>query len=301
MDKLQRSKRYILLFVGPAFLIFAAFGLVPIVYNFVLSLFKTDLMSPAKFVGLRNYKNLLTNDAIFIQALKNNLLMVGGSLLAHLPLALLLSLLLFRSKIKGAKFFQSVFFLPCVVCGTAVGLAWTFIYNSQFGLINSVLDFLNMAGWKHQWLSEEGTVIFAIIIVVMWQYVGYHMVIQLAAMRNISPDIFEAAAIDGASKWQQFRYLILPLIKPILKIDSILIITGSLKYFGLVFVMTGGGPSHASEVLATYMYYQGFRTLKYGYASAIGNVLLLLCIVAMCICNVVFAERKPKARTEELA
>ena len=240
-------------------------------------------MSPAKFVGLRNYKNLLTNDAIFIQALKNNLLMVGGSLLAHLPLALLLSLLLFRSKIKGAKFFQSVFFLPCVVCGTAVGLAWTFIYNSQFGLINSVLDFLNMAGWKHQWLSEESTVIFAIIIVVMWQYVGYHMVIQLAAMRNISPDIFEAAAIDGASKWQQFRYLILPLIKPILKIDSILIITGSLKYFDLVFVMTGGGPSHASEVLATYMYYQGFRTLKYGYASAIGNVLLLLCIVAMCI------------------
>lgn len=102
-------------------MIFACFGLVPIVYNFVLSLFKTDLMSPAKFVGLRNYKNLL-NDSIFWQALKNNLLMVGGSLLAHLPLALLLSLLLFRSKIKGAKFSQSVFFLPCVVCGTAIGL-----------------------------------------------------------------------------------------------------------------------------------------------------------------------------------
>ena len=300
MDKLQRSKKYILFFVGPAFVIFACFGLVPIVYNFVLSLFKTDLMSPAKFVGLRNYKNLL-NDSIFWQALKNNLLMVGGSLLAHLPLALLLSLLLFRSKIKGAKFFQSVFFLPCVVCGTAIGLAWTFIFNSQFGLINSVLDLLNLAQLKHQWLSEEETVIFAIIIVVMWQYVGYHMVIQLAAMRNISPDIFEAASIDGASKWQQFRYLILPLIKPILKIDSILIITGSLKYFDLVFVMTGGGPSHASEVLATYMYYQGFRTLKYGYASTIGNVLLFLCIVAMCICNVVFADHKKRGQMEEAA
>jgi raffinose/stachyose/melibiose transport system permease protein len=114
------------------------------------------------------------------------------------------------------------------------------------------------------------------------------MVIQLAAMRNIPRSFYEAASIDGASKWQQFRAITLPLLKPILKIDAILIITGSLKYFDLVFVMTGGGPSHASEVLSTYMYYQGFRTLKYGYAGAIGNILLLLCVAVICLCNVIF-------------
>jgi ABC-type sugar transport systems, permease components len=286
------SKKYIILFVGPAFLVFVVFGLVPIVYNFVLSLYRTDLMSASVFVGLQNYKSLL-HDTIFWQSLKNNLLMVVGSLIAHLPIALLLSTLLFN-KVKGSKFFQSVFFMPCVVCGTAVGLAWSFIYNSEFGLVNSILKMLKLTHFQHQWLSEEKTVIFAIIIVVMWQFVGYHMVIQLAAMRNLSPSLFEAAKIDGATKWQQFYCITLPLIKPILKIDSILIITGSLKYFDLVFVMTGGGPSHASEVLSTYMYYEGFRTMKYGYASAIGNILLLLCVFAICLCNIVFRTKKDK-------
>jgi raffinose/stachyose/melibiose transport system permease protein len=111
-------------------------------------------------------------------------------------------------------------------------------------------------------------------------------------MKNIPASLYEAAAIDGASRWRQFTSVTLPLIKPILKVDSILIITGSLKYFDLVFVMTGGGPSHASEVLSTYMYYQGFRTMKYGYASAIGNVLLLLCVAAICLCNVAFKSEK---------
>jgi raffinose/stachyose/melibiose transport system permease protein len=276
--------------VAPAFVIFVFFGLAPILYNFVLSLYRTDLMSPAVFIGFRNYSNLL-RDSIFLQSLRNNLLMVTGSFLAHMPLAFLLGSILFHN-ITGAKFFQSVFFLPCVVCGAAVGLTWNFIYNSEFGMVNRILDLLNMTAFKRQWLSDESTVIFAIIIVVMWQYVGYHMVIQLAAMRNIPRSFYEAASIDGASKWQQFKNITFPLLKPILKIDAILIITGSLKYFDLVFVMTGGGPSHASEVLSTYMYYQGFRTMKYGYAGAIGNILLLLCVAAILLCNIIFKSEK---------
>ena len=265
------------------------FGLFPIAFNVVLSLFRTDLMSPGVFVGIKNYKNLF-HDSIFLQSLGNNLLMVGGSFLAHMPLALLLSTILFN-KIKGANFFQSVFFLPGVVCGAAIGLTWTFIYNSEFGLVNSILGVLKLANWKHQWLSDENTVMLAIIVVVMWQFVGYHMVIQLAAMKNIPSSLYEAASIDGASKWVQFTKVTLPLIKPILKMDTVLIITGSLKYFDLVFVMTGGGPNHGSEVLSTYMYYQGFRTLKYGYASAIGNVLVLLCMAAIFVSNYVFKSK----------
>jgi raffinose/stachyose/melibiose transport system permease protein len=270
----------------PAFFLFVAFGLFPILYNFMVSLYRTDLMSPAVFIGFRNYSNLL-RDRIFIQSVRNNLLMVAGSLIAHMPLALLLGTLLFN-KIRGGKFFQSVFFLPCVICGVAIGLTWIFIYNSEFGLVNKVFELLSLPGLRRQWLSDETTVIFAIIIVVMWQYVGYHMVIQIAAMRNIPRSLYEAAEIDGASKWRQFTSITFPLIKHILKIDAVLIITGSLKYFDLVFVMTRGGPNHASEVLSTYMYYQGFRTLKYGYASAIGTVLLLLCIITIVICNKVF-------------
>jgi raffinose/stachyose/melibiose transport system permease protein len=290
LEKLLSSKKYILFFMIPALFIFIVFGLIPIAYNFIISLCRTDLMSPATFIGLKNYQNLF-RDSIFRQSLKNNLLMVVGSLLAHLPLAMLLGSILFQ-KVKGTKFFQSVFFLPCVVCGAAVGLTWTFIYNSEFGIVNNILKMLNLDQLKRQWLSDENTVIFAIILVVMWQYVGYHMVIQLAAMRNIPSSLYEAASIDGASKWQRFTFITFPLIKSILKIDAVLIITGSLKYFDLVFVMTGGGPSHASEVLSTYMYYQGFRTMKYGYASAIGNILLVLCAVSIILCTVVFKSEK---------
>ena len=117
------------------------------------------------------------------------------------------------------------------------------------------------------------------------------MVIQLAAMRNIPAELYEAAALDGASKWRQFTDITLPLIKPVLRVDAILIVTGSLKYFDLVFVMTRGGPNHATEVLSTYLYYEGFRTLKYGYASAIGNILLLLCVLAIVLSNLVFKSK----------
>lgn len=290
MHKILNSKLYICIFVLPALLLFVVFCLMPILYNFGLSFYKTDLMSPAQWVGLRNYANLL-NDSIFMKSVINNLLMVVGSLIAHLPIALFLGNLLFH-KIKGGAFFQSIYFMPCVICGVAVGLTWSFIYNSEFGMVNKLLELANLSGLQREWLSEEQTVIFAIILVVMWQFIGYHMVIQLAAMRSIPTEMYESAVLDGASGWQQFRLITLPLIKPILKVDVILIITGSLKYFDLVMAMTKGGPNHASEVMSTYLYYQAFRTMKYGYASAIGNILLILCLVAIFFSNFIFKQKE---------
>lgn len=286
MRKVMGNKKSIAVFVLPAFIIYAVFVLIPIVYNVYVSFLKTDLMSPSEFVGLKNYINLF-HDSTFLGALKNNILMVIGSLIAHLPLALLLGNILFQ-KIKGSHFFQTVFFLPSVICGVAVGLTWTFIYNSEFGLINKFLEAVGLGNLKQLWLADKDLALFCIIIVVMWQYVGYHMVIQLAAMRNIDSSLYEAAEIDGASKWQQFCRITMPLIKPILKIDAVLIITGSLKYYDLVAVMTGGGPNHATELMSTYMFYQGFRTLKYGYSAAIGVILLLLCVCAVKLSNFVF-------------
>jgi raffinose/stachyose/melibiose transport system permease protein len=286
--KSGRNFSNIIFFVAPALLILIVFGLIPIVYNFIMSLYQTDLMSPSVFVGLRNYE-ILFHDWVFQQSLKNNILLVCGSLIAHLVVALFLANILF-AKLRGTNFFQSAFFLPCVITGVAVGLTWTFIFNSEFGMVNKILEILNLAQFQHQWLADKDTAMLAIIIAVMWQYVGYHMVIQLAAMRNIPGELFEAAALDGASKWRQFTDITLPLIKPVLRVDAILIITGSLKYFDLVFVMTHGGPNHATEVLSTYLYYQGFRTLKYGYASAIGNILLLLCVLAIVLSNLIFKK-----------
>lgn len=290
MNKVLGNKKSIAVFVLPAFLIYAIFVLVPIGYNVYVSFLQTDLMSPSKFVGLKNYINLF-QDKTFIGAVKNNILMVSGSLIAHLPLALFFGNILFQ-KIKGSHFFQTVFFLPSVICGVAVGLTWTFVYNSEFGLINKFLEVIGLGGLKQVWLADKNLALFCIIIVVMWQFVGYHMIIQIAAMKNISESYYEAAEIDGASKWVQFKSITFPLIKPILKVDAVLIITGSLKYYDLVAVMTGGGPNHATELMSTYMFYQGFRTLKYGYSAAIGVILLLLCICSVLLSNFVFRSDK---------
>ena len=286
MDKVLGNKKHIAVFVLPAFLIFFTFVLIPIGYNVLLSFQKTDLMSPGEFVGIRNYMNLL-NDRTFKKALQNNIFMVIGSLIAHLPLAILFGNILFQ-KIKGSHFFQTVFFLPCILGGVAVGLTWTFIYNSEFGLLNKFLGMVGLENLQKVWLAEKNLALLCIIIVVMWQFVGYHMMIQLAAMKNIPESYYEAARIDGASKWVQFRSITFPLIKPILKVDAVLIIIGSLKYYDLVAVMTAGGPNHATEVMSTYMFYQGFRTLKYGYSSSIGVVLLILCVCAVALSNFVF-------------
>lgn len=286
MNKVLGNKKSIAVFALPAFLIYAIFVLVPIGYNVYVSFLQTDLMSPSKFVGIKNYINLF-QDKTFVGAVKNNILMVIGSLIAHLPLALFFGNILFQ-KIKGSHFFQTVFFLPSVICGVAVGLTWTFVYNSEFGLINKFLEMIGLGGLKQVWLADKNLALFCIIIVVMWQFVGYHMIIQIAAMKNISESYYEAAEIDGASKWVQFKSITFPLIKPILKVDAVLIITGSLKYYDLVAVMTGGGPNHATELMSTYMFYQGFRTLKYGYSAAIGVVLLLLCICSVLLSNFVF-------------
>ena len=286
MNKVLGNKKSIAVFVLPAFIIYAIFVLVPIGDNIYVSFLQTDLMSPSKFVGVKNYINLF-KDKTFTGALRNNILMVIGSLIAHLPLALLFGNILFQ-KIKGSHFFQTVFFLPSVICGVAVGLTWTFVYNSEFGLINKFLEIIGLESLQHVWLADKKLALFCIIIVVMWQFVGYHMVIQIAAMKNIPLSYYEAAEIDGASKWVQFKSITFPLIKPILKIDAVLIITGSLKYYDLVAVMTGGGPNHATELMSTYMFYQGFRTLKYGYSAAIGVILLVLCMCSVLLSNFVF-------------
>ena len=283
MDKVLRNKKNLIIFILPALVLYIAFVVVPIIYNVYISLFQTDLMGKNNYVGLRNYTNLM-KDKFFLKALKNNAKLVVGSLIAHLPLALIFGNLIFI-KIRGSRFFQSVFFLPSVICGAGVGIMFKMVYNSEFGLINALLDLLHLPGLKHAWLNEEQTVMMAMIIVVMWKFVGYHMVIQLAAMRSIPAELFEAAKIDGASMWQQFTKITLPLIKHVIRIDVVLIITGSLKYFDLIWTMTKGGPNHASEVMATYMYNMGFRTLKFGYAGAIGVVLLILCVAVIWLVN----------------
>ena len=162
----------------------------------------------------------------------------------------------------------------------------------MFGIINKVLEFLGLGGLTRLWLADKKTVLPSIIVTICWQFVGYHMILYLAAVENIPKEIKEAALIDGVNNWTMIRYITLPLIRHVIRIDTVLMATGSLRFFDLIYVMSNGGPNHASEVIASYMYYKSFRDMQYGYGSAVAMVLLVLCLLITFILNRVFHSDK---------
>jgi len=173
-------------------------------------------------------------------------------------------------------------------------LMWTFIYDPKFGLLNGFLRLIGLESLQRQWLFEQSTAMWAITLVVCWQYIAKTMILYVAAIQNIPRDIFESARIDGAVGWRLIRYMTIPLVKPIIKVNMILITVGSLKFFDLVYAMTRGGPAHSTSVLAMHMYNRSFRQYEYGYGDALAVVLLIMCLVATLVINLLFR----KAETE---
>jgi raffinose/stachyose/melibiose transport system permease protein len=268
------------LLVAPAALFFAIYVLYPIVHTCTLSTYAWSTVQPVKqFVGLQNYSRLL-GDEHFLTALKNNLLFVVLSIIGQLPLALLLAVLV-GSVSRLHRFLRTLFFAPFIVPIVAVGLIWKAIYNPSFGALNAVLVHLSPVFESRSWLSDPSwAVIYAIIFVSCWRFTGFHMMVLLAGLQAIPDELYEAARIDGAGAWQAFRSVTLPLMRRMIAVDALLIAVGSVKIFDLNWVMTQGGPNHASEVLATYMYTCGFSNDRMGYAAAIATVMLLLTLLA---------------------
>ncbi len=278
MDKMLRDKRVIALFVLPCLLVFALIIPIPLIMAFGMSFTKWDLISNMRFVKLMNYTRLFTSDAVFRRSIGNTVVYLLYSIAMQLPLAYFLALLL-SGRRRLNKFFQNVYYVPVALSASAVSMMFYFIYHADIGVLNAVIR-LFVPGFKWAWLSEQSTAMIAVCVKVAWQFVGYHMVLYIAGITSISQDLFEAAKVDGASAWQTVRYITTPLMKPMFRVSLILITTSSLKSFDSVYVMTGGGPMHATEVMASWMYAQAFHGMKYGYGAAIGVVLFVLCMIA---------------------
>ena len=267
------------LMIAPATLFFGVYILYPIAHTCVLSAYSWSSLDPQRrFVGLQNYADLL-HDPYFGIALKNNLLFIVLSVAVQLPLALLLAVAV-GSTTRLHRFLRTMLFGPFIIPIVAVGLIWPAIYNPGFGALNSLLTHLSPTFESRGWLSDPPwAVIYAIILVACWRFTGFHMVVILAGLQAIPEDIYEAGRLDGATGWQAFRRITLPLLRRVIAVDALLIIVGSVKIFDLNWVMTGGGPNHASEVLATYMYTCAFTLDRMGYAAAIATLMLVLTLL----------------------
>ena len=230
------------------------------------------------FIGLGNYIELF-GDSFFWNAMKNNVILVIVSVAIQLPGALLLALLI-NQELKGTRFFRTVFFMPMLLSTVATGIMWILFYDPYFGLMANLMQKLGM---KSIAFLEGSSSMPSIMFVICWQFIPFYMIILKAGLTNISADIYEAAKIDGANGNQCFWRITLPLLMPTLRSAAVLQLVGSLKYFDLFYVMMGGAPNKATELMATYMYKKGFTEFRMGYASTIAASMFILCFAIACI------------------
>ncbi len=279
MDKVLSNKKAIIFFIFPALLLLVSTILMPIIMSASYSLTEWDGFGSKVFTGLSNYKELFFNNSDgFWKSVGNSLIFAVGSVFVQLPISLILALVLSRG-VKGERFYVSVYFMPVLISTVVIGQLWMKIYNPQYGLLNTMLSALNLEGLTRNWLGDTSTVVYAVIIPVLWQYIGYHMLLMYASIKSIPGDVFEAATIDGANAFQTATRITIPLMKPIIRVCVIFAVVGSLKNFDLVYVMTNGGPGGASQLPSTLMVETIFSRNMYGYGSSMAMFIVLECVL----------------------
>ena len=254
------------LFLLPAAAVLALFHFFPIIYAFFVSLLRWNMIDPVRpFIGAENYQRILTDEK-FLTALGNTTYYAVVSVAAALPLALLFAVLLNR-RIAGMSMYRTAFFIPYVTPLAAGAMAWGWLYHpDQFGLLNYLLGKVRIPA--QQWLLDPNQAMPAIIAVAVWSSLGRDVVIFLAGLQNIAPDYYEAAQIDGASPWQTFRHITLPLLSPTTYFLLVISMIGAFKVFALPLFLTGGGPLDRTLTIVYSIYQQGFQYFRMGYAAA---------------------------------
>lgn len=282
----------IFLFLLPALLLFVGILIAPIVVSVYRSMYDWNGFSEGTFIGLSNYKELFTNGSIkFRVSLKNALILAFFSVFVQLPFSLFLALLLGR-KVKAERSFLSIYFMPVLISTVVIGQLWLKIYNPDYGLLNRFLDFIHLGQFKHVWVGEVETALGSIIVPTIWQYIGYHMLLMYAGVKGVSVDLREAAMLDGATKWQVDRYVVIPIIKPIIRVSVIFAVTGSLKSYDLVRILTEGGPFQTTEVPSTLLENMLFLRNRYGMGSTISVMLIVLCFAFALAITAAFKEKE---------
>jgi raffinose/stachyose/melibiose transport system permease protein len=293
MEIIRRNKKYIIIGLLPALLFYTVFVLYPIVRSFFYGFYDWNGLSQPVYIGLKNFKEILS-DEVFWLSFKNNIFIVIASIFGQIPLGLIIAIVLNR-KLKGAGFFRSAFFMPMILSTVVVGLLWSTILNSQVGILNQVLQSIGLENLAKDWLGDPKYAMYTVSGVVIWQFIGLYMIIFLAALQNVPGEIMEAADIDGASETRKLFSITLPMMWDTIIAAVVLCIAGSMRSFDLVFVLTGGGPAHSTELMATYMYNKTFSVYKYGYGSAVSLVIFVISFSFILVSRLLMSKKQDVA------
>jgi raffinose/stachyose/melibiose transport system permease protein len=265
--------------LGPALILFTAFVIVPVFEAAIFSFYKWNGLGPmVDFRGLQNYLQFV-KDAIVHKALLHNLLIAVVSLIVELPVAMVLALIVSDKSFKGSIFFRTFFFLPYVLSEVITGVLWQFIYHPQYGLVRAIWGLFAPIETAPTLMGDTSTVIWAIMVVIVWKYFGFHMTIYIAGLQDIPQEQIEAATIDGASRWRTFASIILPGMRSTIQLSVFFSIIGSFQLFDLVWAMGKGDPVNAGETIVTYMYKIGLQRFNIGYGGTIAVCIFLICLL----------------------
>lgn len=275
-----KDKKYVALFLAPTIILVALFLYYPLGRNFYYSFSQFDGYSNAKFIGWANYTRMFS-DPVIGKALINTFILLFFAIIFQVGLSVLLAVMLDSIK-KGYGLFRTVFFFPVVISGTAIGLMFSLIYGYDYGMLNAILVRIGLE--KQVWLTEKSSLAL-VLIPTIWQYVGLYFVIILTAISKIPEEIYDSAKLEGITGFKKTIYIILPLIWDVITTCVMLIITGVLKTFDTIWVITKGGPLNATELLSTYMYRKTFTDQVFSYGATISVLIILLGVFLSVIAN----------------
>jgi ABC-type sugar transport system permease subunit len=281
--KKTRELLLIWLFITPSLAIFLLYRIIPLFWNGLLSFQFWSPYKPAEFAKLYHYQEMLLYDDAFWQVLWNTILLMASAPIG-IGLALLIAVLV-NVRIWGRDLYRTIVVMSYPVMTVAVGIIWQWLYNEKVGLINYVLLSLGVIDRRIPFLESYTLALPCVIVASIWQVIGFYMIILLTGLQSIPPSLYESAAIDGASAWMRFKRITLPLLKPSIFLCFVIGIINSFTNFDLVYVMTHGGPGHATDLLITYIYTVAFKLSKFDYAAALTVVNFLFFLLLALLAN----------------
>lgn len=286
MNRKRSEKRFVFACLAPAVILLILFIFIPTVNVFRMSLYQMGgITNRQEFVGLSNFKDLM-QDRGFLQAMQNTIAIIVMVMVFTIILAILFAAILQRGNFKGKNFFRIIFYIPNILSIVVIGGIFGAIYNPSSGLLNTFFRAIHLDGLARQWMAEPKIVLYSIIFALVWQAIGYYMVMYMASMAAIPPDYYEAASLDGATEWQMFWQITFPLIWSNIRTTLTFYIISTINLsFLFVQIMSDGGPNGNTEVLLNYMYKQAYGNGAYGYGMAIGVVVFLFSFILAGVVN----------------
>jgi len=291
MKKYLSNKKAIVVFCLPAIILFMVFIFIPILQVFYYSFFNWDGVNAASFVGLDNYRRLLLKDPSFKIANANGFKFGAVITVYQLVLATIFAIAVSDKRVRCRKFFRTAYFIPVVLSVTVVCQLWGNVFNADNGLLNTLMKTLGIE-WSQNWLNDRNTAIYAVSFVNAWQWMGYQFALIVAGIKSIGEDFYEAAEIDGATSLKAHWYITLPLLKDTFNFCLLISLTGGIKAFSEIDIMTGGGPGNATNTLTYIMYNHAFGRQNFGYGLTSASVLVLECLVIILVLNWLFKDRE---------